>query len=234
MHKQLPCLRGVRQLRMPALVILLVCWLVGRPTLAQQHNNPYVRVGAGAAWLGDVSLTLPGFDSFPMKFDTGYRVDASFGYRFVEGAQLSYGYRAFQADLAVEVETGLQWNPVKSVGDATLDTGGGQLDLYQYPILVNVVLGAPIFVEELHFSLCGGVGGVVAHWRADPPDGSNVSETSVTFAAQAGVRFAYDLTPHLSAGLFYQALWLDEVHLDVAEGEHTWSHSVGLDVTWNF
>jgi len=158
-----------------------------------------------------------------MDFNTGLRADVGVGYQATPW-------------LAGELATGIIWNSVDTIGNVPISSFGSGLDLYQIPVMGNIVLTAP-FWKSFKPYIGAGVGGVAATVDFERPLGS-VRDTDFTFSYQAFAGLNYELSQHLELGLGYRFLqtgehnWVENgVTLDT---ESTATHSVTASFTWRF
>src|SRR5712664_595211 len=90
------------------------------------HAQPgtYLGFDAGVAFQQDVTIKDTG--GAKIAFDTGFRFDIAAGFPFSDS-------------WSAEIETGMIYNSVRSIGGMPLDAEMGSLDLYQVPAMLNVI-----------------------------------------------------------------------------------------------
>src|SRR5579863_7525855 len=99
-----------------------------------------------------------------MKFDTGLRAGVTVGYDVLP-------------PLAMEFETGVIWTPVQSIHDNVLSSVAAKADLYQIPMLVNVVYSPLTGSFRPYVGVgCGGVASIF--------DSSNIPLFGTSFSDQ--------------------------------------------------
>ncbi len=215
-------------------------WLLfgALPTRAQQDDQPYLNLDAGmslALTQGARNLENRS-ETADLHYDPGYRVSLSFGYFLRNGGVFSYsgGYGLF--NLGLEIETGVIWNRAKSDSELA-KISFEDLELYRFPVMLNVAFDVPIITERLHLNLSAGAGGLISLAQSQRSDLGAGSDVEFTFAWQAGARLGYDVTPHLTVGAFYKLLRLVETDFggDVQlslDGDY--AQAMGVFVTWKF
>jgi OmpA-OmpF porin, OOP family len=163
--------------------------------------TPYFEADIGVNWLQDIRLRS--LDAVPLS---GVRATVDPGIRFTFGGGLQ-----FNEFLAVGLETGLLYN---TLGRIETPGGSGALDgdLFQVPILANLVVRVPNQTRFIPFIGVGG-GALYGHARLDglvapglgpvaARAGANTWEGA--FQAFAGLKYAY--SPDLDVGLGYKFL----------------------------
>jgi opacity protein-like surface antigen len=223
----------VASIRSLCFIVIASCGLGGIRSASAESLYPegiYGWYEAGAAVVEDAEIR----DFFDEPV-TGNQVEFDTGFHF----GLAIGRRLTRF-LKVEVESGFNYNALKSIEDATASSG----NLYRIPILGNVVLEFP---NRTRFVPVIGAG-VGAQWASF--DAQNVSlelttidEQSETWAfsyqGYAGVR--YQFRENMNLGVFY--------HYSVADGP-SWefdsvpdgsfklnsirTHSLSLTFGWEF
>ncbi len=166
-------------------------------------------------------------DGNKMKFDTGFHFGLGIG-------------REVTQFFRVELESGFNYNSIKSIGDATASSG----NIYRVPVLANLVLQYP---NRTRFVPMIGAG-AGAHWAVLDAQNISLGSTSLnddsstwTFGYQgyAGVR--YQFRENMNLGVFY--------HYSVADGP-SWefdsapggnfkldslrTHTLSLTFGWDF
>lgn len=179
----------------------------------------YLNVDAGASMIQDVNIK----GGNTIELNPGARIDGAFGWQFSK-------------PLAVEFETGITLNSVDKIGGVAVSSYGGSADLYQIPMLVDLVYTPPIQGKIKPFLGVGG-GGIATVADMQTPLG-NLNDTDFTFGYQAiaGVRGA--LSKRAEIGLTYKFM---------GSLDHSWSsggvalktdamftHSLLLSFRWKF
>jgi opacity protein-like surface antigen len=179
----------------------------------------YVSTDVGPAFQQGINII--GADE--IKFNTGVRGDVSLGYRFAPW-------------IATELAAGFIWNSADSIGGVPISSYGGSLDLYEIPLMGNLILTTPA-KHGFQPYVGGGVGVVAAKLDFTSPLG-DIHDTDYTFSYQAMAGVNYQLSQNLVLGLGYKYLctrdhsWTENgVTLDT---EGTATHSVTLSLTWSF
>ena len=157
------------------------------------NGRPYFRVGAGAAFTADGSLTeFSGFAAGnKVKYDTGFAFEGAIGY-------------AFNQWISAEFETGSFANRISQVEGFALDN----TYLYNVPFMANVTLKYTIPRTLVTPYAGAGVGGSITGFDTDYFSNGQVSlfgsDATVVFAYQfyAGVRF--DINEQMSVGIGYK------------------------------
>ena len=182
-------------------------------------SHLYLSGDVGAAF--EQAVRIKGADL--IDFHNGIRGDVAIGYQA-------------KTWLAVELASGAIWNSCDKIGGVALDSFGGSLDLYQIPIMGNLVLSTPAW-HGFKPSIGAGVGGAAELLDFQRPLG-NIRDTDFTFAYQAFANLNYELCKHLSLGVGYKFLQTED---------HIWTqnsvtlktggtgvHSVTASLTWKF
>jgi len=158
-----------------------------------------------------------------VKFDPGFRGAIALG-------------KEFSRYVALEAEGGFHYNSIRSIGGAASDNG----ELYQFPILGNLVLQFPNrtgFVPVIG----GGVGAIF-----NLLDGKDISfgasrfsdtEETWSFAYQGYAGLTYSFRPDMALGVAYHYLRNDGPTWEVGDGndlkfDRLVNHSLVL--TFNF
>lgn len=135
-------------------------------------------------------------DDNPVKFDTGFHFGLGIG-------------RELTRYLRIELESGFNYNSLKSIRDSTASSG----NVYRVPVLANVVLQYPNRTG-LTPVIGGGAG---AHWAV--LDAQNIALGATTiddddstwvFGYQGYAGLRYEFRENMNLGLFY--------HYSVADG----------------
>lgn len=155
----------------------------------------YLTLDAGVALVQN--LNIKGGNT--VELNPGARFDGAFGWQFSK-------------PLAAEFETGLTLNSVDKIGGVSVSSYGGRADIYQIPMLVNLVYTLPLEGKMKPFIGAGG-GGIATVADMQTPLGG-IDDTDFTFGYQgfAGVRWA--LSERADIGLAYKFL---------GSLDHSWS-----------
>jgi opacity protein-like surface antigen len=203
---------------------------------AEESGKWYLGVDAGG--ICQHGVTIKGVDmngpfSFGLQFDPGARVDFRGGYRFDQF-------------WAVEVQTGILYNSVETFDwrqGAGRDDGS---DLYQIPILANLVfshhIGGKWFV-----SVGGGVGGVFSRLDSgiflyrntiSAYDWLGGTDTDFQFGYQGMAGIDYAITSRWGLGLRYEFLGTSSHEWTIGgrtgNADPTFSHSIMASLTYRF
>lgn len=192
---------------------------------AQSADNVFLSIGAGGAFQQDVAIQS-GFNGVPghIQFAPGWCITGEAGYSFS---------RLFSAD----VESGLIWNSITTVGDQSL-AGIASAHLSEIPVLANGFFTYPVG----HFKPYVGAGLGLAVGVFDssniPGTASTFNDTDVTFAYQFQAGLKYSLSQNLELGLSYKFLgttrhgWTDSgISLNT---DGTMTHLLEANLTWRF
>ena len=166
-------------------------------------------------------------DGNKMKFDTGFHFGLGIG-------------REVTQFFRVELESGFNYNSIKSIGDATASSG----NIYRVPVLANLVLQYP---NRTRFVPMIGAG-AGAHWAVLDAQNISLGSTSLnddsstwTFGYQgyAGVR--YQFRENMNLGVFYHYSVVDgpSWEFDSAPGgnfklDSLRTHTLSLTFGWDF
>ncbi len=195
---------------------------------AQSADKLYLDVRAGVALPQDAAIQYsPYGNSGNVEFDAGLHVGVNFGYHLC---------RSF----AAELETGVLWNSINAINGNHPSSMGGSADLYQIPVLANLVY-QPLHGAFVPFASVG-VGGVAGMFDSSSlalfGPAANYSDMNFVFAYQATLGFKYAVSEHFELGLAYQFLgttgndWSDHGVPFKTDGVVT--HSIMATLTWRF
>jgi opacity protein-like surface antigen len=217
-----------------AAIIGGVCLTAAAMTLQGADGGPYVKMDAGANIIEDVSATVTGFGvaaNAKISADPGLRWNVAAGYAFPSPSSVS---------IAAEFESGLLYNPLKSVSAAggSASVGG---DYYQVPFMANLVLTLNSSSKWAPYLGVGG-GGVYSSITIDsvagaPVTGATGSETDGAVQAMAGLRYKFN--DHSEFGLSYKYMLVFTGQSGAAAG-YSWSlgnvgnHSISLSYSYRF
>jgi opacity protein-like surface antigen len=190
------------------------------PAIGQDFlSHVYVSSDLGAAF--QQADRIKGADL--IDFHNGVRGDIAAGYRV-------------SSWFAVEFASGAIWNSGDKIGGVTLSSFGGSLDLYQIPIMGNVVFSTPAW-HGFQPYIGAGVGGVAAMLDFQRPLGT-IRDTDFTLSYQAFAGLNYQVCEHVELGVGYKFLQTED-HSWSQNGvtlktEGTGTHSVTASLTWKF
>jgi opacity protein-like surface antigen len=158
-----------------------------------------------------------------IDFHNGVRGDVAIGYQATPW-------------FAAEFASGVIWNSADKIGDAPVTSFGASLDLYQIPIMANVIVSTPAW-HGLKPYVGAGVGGVAAMMEFQRPLG-NVRDTDITFSYQAMAGLNYQVCKGVEMGIGYKFLQTDD-HNWIEHGVAlrtggTGTHSVVASFIWSF
>lgn len=186
--------------------------------------------------LDDLDLSLPSgtyrIQPF-VRFDTGVRFDVTLGYQLFK-------------NVALEFNTGLIYNHATQVGvdvstpiidgTATIELDGLEADMYQIPLLFNVIYQVPT-----HWALKPyvgvGAGGVysILDINANLPDISwGETLNDFTFGYQGMVGVTCQISKHIDVGVGYKFLGTFDHEDKGSKTEGTRTHSASILFTWHF
>ena len=184
-----------------------------------QEYKYYLTVDAGVALVQD--LNIKGGNT--IELNPGARFDGAFGWQFSK-------------PLAAEFETGLALNSVEKIGGVAVSSYAGRADLYQIPMLVNLVYTLPVQGKIKPYVGAGG-GGIATVADMQTPLGG-IDDTDFTFGYQGFAGARWTLSERADIGLAYKFL---------ASLDHSWSsrgvtlktdatftHSLMLSFRWKF
>ena len=183
-------------------------------------NKLYFGADAGLALQQDVTVKDTG--GAKISFDPGLRLDVAVGYHFTEA-------------LAAEFQTGVIYNSIDKYGGVSLSSVGVSSDLYQIPLMANVIYKLPVGRTVTAY-LGAGVGGVYSDFYTDVYGyGVGIHTTDFTFGYQgiAGVKYA--INDRMDLGIAYKFLGTTDHDLGSgAKSDGTMTHSVLVAFTLKF
>ncbi len=184
--------------------VLMMCGALALPgsgpALGEQPR-PYAWVDAGGVVMNDTHLTSL-FEPL-----TGVKVGFDPGFRFGVGGGVE-----FNRFVAAELESGFTYNNINSITGAHFDDAS----IYQTPILVNLMLQAPIELRNrtrLVPMIGGGVGGASVVLDCDfisiqTPQGATATAQGTfydfVFAYQGRAGLRFDFNRNMSVGVYYR------------------------------
>lgn len=189
---------------------------------AQAQETPgsvYLKADAGATF--EQGLNIKGGSK--LDFDTGFRFDVGPGYQITKS-------------LAAEFEVGVIYNQVDTLGGVPLSTYGASADLYQIPMLVNVVYTVPL-KGAIHPYIGAGLGGVATVVDVTSPLG-DVNDTDFVFGYQALAGLTFSVAEHVELGVAYKFLGTTDHHWSdhgvTLDTDPAYSHSILATLKWRF
>jgi OmpA-OmpF porin, OOP family len=207
--------------------------LAGAGAHADFADRLYVTAAAGPAFAQNTTIQTPPFTGGQIDFDTGVRGDIAVGYNVC---------KAF----AVELNTGVIWNSVNSIGGNTLSTYSAHADLYQIPLMVNGIYKIPLkgpFKPYIGAGVGAVVGvldssGVPGLYFPTPGGSQSFDATDTEFAYQAEVGFNWQLGKHAEVGLAYKFLGTSSFTWNANDTplktDGIFTHAVTASFTWCF
>ncbi len=183
----------------------------------------YAHIEAGGTLMQD--LTIKNAGGAKNGMDPGFRTTFSVGANFAPF-------------FAAEVEAGALGNSFDTSASQPLSAIATHADIFQFPILANLIFKAPLKGGVTPY-IGAGAGGVASTLYLHAP-GFWARDTDFTFAyqAMAGVKFA--LNRNMEVGVGYKFLgtgdhsWFsDDPNLFVRSG-HAYTHSILATFTWTF
>jgi opacity protein-like surface antigen len=211
---------------------VLVCGLHLISSASAQFSYPegvYGWYEAGATIVDKTKL-----EDFPGEFTANNTVKFDPGFHF--GMAIGHELTRY---ISIEVESGFNYNSLKSIGDATESSG----NFYRVPILGNLVLKYPNRTGII--PIVGA--GAGAHWSVF--DAQNVTfgatrlsddEETWTFAYQGYAGVCYKFRENMSMGVFYHYSVEDGPSWDFGSAGGNFkldslrTHSLSLTFGWYF
>jgi opacity protein-like surface antigen len=168
---------------------------------AEQPMDRYFNMEFGGLLQQDVSVHSSGQK---ISFDPGFAGNFNFGFDITEA-------------LAIEFQTGFSYNSINTSGTTPV-FAGNFADIYQYPLMANLIFRAPL-PGGLTPYVGAGYGGMVTELELYSR-GFYASDTDITPAYQVLAGLKCDLNRHTEIGVGYRFL---------ATTAHTWfADSPGL------
>lgn len=191
----------------PILLALLFYFDLGGSV--QAESKAYVQFDGGFASQENLKVEISGA-TYDLETRDGLRFDFHCGYRIKKWA-------------AVEVEAGVIETKLNDLAEH---------DLYQIPMLVNLVLNYPGEKFWPFFNM--GIGGL--EWVAVPKSWSYrvPTDSDFVFAGQVSAGLRYRIQKHLELELGYKLLLVSPVHFQTARIDSSRTHSFFVAATWNF
>jgi opacity protein-like surface antigen len=182
-------------------------------------SHLYLTGDLGAAFQEE--LRVQGADR--IDFHNGVRGDVALGY---------------QANtwLAAELATGLIWNSGDKIGGVAFSSFGASFDLYQIPLMGNLVLSTPAW-HGFRPYIGVGAGGVVSMLDFQRPLG-DIRDTDFTRSYQAFGGLKYQISQRVELDVGYKFLQTDDHRWEengvTLQTGGTTTHSVTASFTWKF
>jgi len=198
----------------------------GRAQLQFEADKLYLEVNAGVAIPQSTHIQAsPLGNGGDVKFDTGLRAGLTVGYDIVR-------------PVAVELETGVIWTPVQSIHDNQLSSVAAKADLYQIPMLVNVLYKPLDGAFRPYLGV--GAGGAASIFDSSniPLFGNSFNDQDFAFAYQGEAGFRYAVCRYCELGVAYKVMgtsdhhWTDHGASFNTDGNLT--HSIVATFMWRF
>ena len=187
----------------------------------EQAMDRYFNMEFGGLLQQDVSVHSSGQK---VSFDPGFAGNFNFGFDLTEA-------------LALEFQTGFSYNSINTSG-TSLTFAGNFADMYQYPLMANLIFRAPL-PGGLTPYVGAGYGGMVSELELYSR-GFYASDTDITPAYQVLAGLKCDLNRHTEIGVGYRFLattqhtWFaDDPFLYTATGQ-TFQHYIMATFTFSF
>lgn len=203
----------------------LVLCAAGAISMACASNvsaQMYVNGEAGVSLLQDLGIHVYGIRE-SARFTPGIRGGISVGYNFSDR-------------FAAELQTAAIWNTVDTINGSPPSDNGVTIDLYQFPVLANLIYKTPV---KRGFSgyLGAGAGGVATIFDAADFSGDS-SDSDFTFAYQGMAGVKYQVASNVDVGIGYRFLGTLDHHWTVTgTGLSTtalYTHSIMATFTLKF
>jgi OOP family OmpA-OmpF porin len=196
--------------------------LIAAANADAQSDKWYLDANAGAAIQQDVDIKNGGGK---VVFDTGFRSGLSFGYNFND---------SFSAG----IETGVIGNSINSINGTSLSSVGSSANIYEIPMLANVIYKIPTKSGFTPYFGVGLGGAATVLNSSNVPLGFPKSDTDFTFALEGSAGLKYALDKNMELGVAYEFL---------GTTDHSWSqggvtfktdgtmtHAIVATFTWKF
>lgn len=178
--------------------------------------------------------------------EAGVSIPQNFGLRtqgVEETAKMNPGVRGgiaggynFSDCLAGELETAVIWNSVDSLNGQSVSGAGISVDIYQIPVLANLIYKTPV---KSGFSgyLGAGAGGVATLFDVSG-FGQDENDSDFTFAYQGLAGVKYQIAPNMDVGLGYKFLGTLDHHWTLENQGFSstaiYTHSIMATFTFRF
>lgn len=214
-------MKGRIQFPLAAGIVLLAARVLGDECCQTGESEKcfYFDGNIGASLLNQTKV----LDGDRIAFDVGVRTDLAVGYHLSSWA-------------AVEFNTGVIWNSADKIGGVPLDSFGGSMDIYQIPLLGNLVLSAPS-KSGFRPYIGGGVGCMATVLDFRSPLG-DISDCDFAFGYQAFVGITYSTSSNLELGIGYRFSQTRDHGWDDGgvslHTEGTATHAILASIRWKF
>lgn len=200
---------------------------------AQSADKLYLEVNAGPAFQQNTAIRNgSSFGSGgDVKYDTGLRAGVVVGYNWTRS-------------LAAELDAGVIWNTINTIGANNLSTVGASAQVQEIPLLVNGIYKVPL-KGALKPYIGAGAGAMVGLFdSANVPLSYSLGgdphyrSTDVTFAYQFTAGFKYKVGKNMDLGIAYKFIgttdhsWSDNNITFKTDG--TMAHNIVATFTWRF
>lgn len=150
----------------------------------------YIDADVGTSLPQNFNIRVVGFEE-PARFNPGIRGDLSVGYNFSQ-------------HFAAELQAAAIWNSVGDLNGQPVANIGSTDDIYQFPVLANLIYKTPV---KKGFSgyLGVGAGGVATIFDATGYH-ARESDSDFTFAYQGMAGVKYQVAPNVDVGIGYKFL----------------------------
>jgi len=208
----------MRSIPFVSLCSLLLGVAVGNGAEFSTAGKSYMSLDVGVALQSDIEVKQVGGSSLSgvdLQFDTGLRFDIASGYHFTE---------RFAAELSV----GYVFNSVDAVTGAAPAGFGVDADLFQLPVMVNLLYKVQSELPIEPF-LGGGAGGVLSVFS-----NSNATREEFSFGYQGFVGLKYRMTPRTEFTAVYKILGTTDLVFEGFETGGTLTHTFAIGVRCSF
>ena len=184
----------------------------------------YIGADVGGSIMQDMNVRNA---NAKMAFDPGTRTDFIFGFQVAPPVSL-------------ELETGVIWNSLRTGNGLFISTIADRGDMYQVPVLANVVYRIPLCPHAWAY-IGGGAGGVATELDYHHTvEFRHANDTDFTFAYQGMCGIKYAVAPNMEVGLGYKFLgtlshtWFNNDPILLTQTDPAYSHSFLASFTWRF
>lgn len=207
--------------------------LLAAQSHAQSAGKFYFDVNAGVAIPQNAKIQSAPFNNETLNLDTGVAGGMDIGYNLTE---------LFSAEL----DAGIFWNAIHSIGGTSLSNYSAEANIYQIPLMANFIYKAPLKGAFKPY-VGAGVGAAIGLFEASnvpglysplPGASTEFKSTDVSLAYQAEIGFKYSVSENADLGLSYKFFgttgynWSDNnTAFDI---DKTMTHAVMATFTWRF
>ncbi|HEX3101928.1 MAG TPA: outer membrane beta-barrel protein [Pyrinomonadaceae bacterium] len=182
--------------------------------------------------------------SHPIPFSGTFRDHVTFNPGFRSDVRIGYHLdQSWSAELA----TGFIWNSVNRIDGIPVDAVGNSIDIYQVPIMANIVYRVPLD-EDWTFRVESGIGGDFSVYDytlfggGGPSTHASGQANAFSLAYGAGIGLEYALSEQISAGIDYKFLSIVDQSWNLningagyhAAHEGVYMHAVVASFIWRF